>query len=124
MSALRLFAAFVLVASLSACFDALIWPAPKSGTYVSATGTSYHVSTDKAAALSVSNADTCLMFWRLKDPEIVDGVEELGGEDCSNGSTRGARWTARYDYDAPDKFTLIGPGDARLDIAYQSEARI
>ena len=118
----RVAVSLVLALSLSGCLEDLTRSAPTSGTYFDQSGATYDVSTDTAAAVNVRNADTCLMFWRKRDPQVIDGVEELRGGDCSNLATRGLNWTARYDYGAPDRFTLTGPGHKRLDIAMKAEA--
>lgn len=81
-----------------------------SGVYTSGDGSEFNVRTDGPSALSVVAADgLCLMFWRSKKPMLVDGVETLRGQECSNGKFGDLDWSAAHAENVPNRFTLYPP---------------
>lgn len=107
----------VLLSGCNAISDWMFGDRPESGTYSSQSGERFRVSTDGATALSVTNDDTCLQFWRYKEPQIEADIETLKGQSCGNDTFGDLDWTAVYSYKVPNEFILTGPNGEQLEIA-------
>ena len=84
--------------------------APYSGSYSTESGEEYLVSTNGPTALSIKGPDElCLLFWRSKDPQLIDGVETLRGQTCSNGKFGDYDWSVSVAERRREVLVLVPP---------------
>ena len=90
--------------------------APSSGAYTAESGEEYLVSTTRPTALSIKGPDgLCLLFWRSKDPQLIDGVETLRGQKCSSGEFGEYDWSVSVAERRREVLVLIPPPDKAQD---------
>lgn len=89
---------------------------PHSGFYYADSGEEYPVSTTGPTALSIKGPDgLCLIFWRSKEPQLIDGVETLRGQTCSNGTYEDLRWSVSVAEQRREVLVLIPPPEFFAD---------
>ena len=121
MADLRKALLLALALALFGCSNGNSIAKPISGIYVSDSGEQYRVNTEGSSALSVTWSDNCTQFWRSKRPKIVNGIEQLRGQSCSNSEFGSLDWTALYDSNQPQELKLIAPDGATHKLALEME---
>ncbi len=120
-SANRILALFIMVTTaffgLTAATTDVIDKPPKEGTYVSATGERYLVSTSGLSALSINGPkELCLLFWRAKEPKVINGSEVLKGQKCGDPASK---WMLGYSSSKQGSLLLFPP-----DVFEDSDTRM